>query len=219
MRLKLFVFPLAVVVSIACGSDSKDPTIDALPQIVPTLEEVRARFRERADEPVEADRGYRENGYISTSEDTPLRDPAPADELEARGRVTGYRADYYIGERNTLRGVEAGVMVVLDLFKDESSAEAEVARVPTDAYRSDVERNIGDESTAWSFELWTSPDGVEAQCPCSLRFRVGRIVGFVRVWYNWPYYGPSDEIDELDPDELALAGGIAQRMRSVLSGS
>jgi hypothetical protein len=219
-HLVLFAFVL-IPLSACGGGDSHDPAIDTLPGLVPTFEEVSEHFPERADEPFEVDARYWPNGEVSNSDDPYLRYDASAAELEKRGRVTGYRADYFVGERNTFRGVEAGVTVVIDLFEDDETADAEVVRLPARAFRSDAEAGIGDHALAWSNGLWTSPEGIEPQCPCSFRFRVGRIVGYIRVWYNRPYAAPPLPRygAEFDPDELALARAIAESMRTELAGS
>jgi hypothetical protein len=219
-HLVLFAFVL-IPLSACGGGDSHDPAIDTLPGLVPTFEEVRAHFPDRTDEPIEVEGGFWQNSDVSISDDPLLRYGASVDDLEDRGRVTGYRANYFVGERNTFRGVEAGVTVIFDLFQDDGQAEAEVARLPANAYRSDAEANVGDQALAWSNGLWTSPEGIEPQCPCSFRFRVGRIVGYIRVWYNRPYAAPPLPRygAEFDPDELALARAIAESMRTELAGS
>jgi hypothetical protein len=215
MRRILFLVPLVVLNLAACGGgEPKDPLIDALPGLMPTEDEVRSYLLERPDDPLTIDSAYQTNEELPISEDGQFRRPSTEEDLYNRGRVTGYSANYLLGETDTLRGVVGGVRVSIDLFEDDEQASVEVARLPDRAYVADVDSNIGDESLAWSFGLWTAPEGVVPRCACEFRFRVGRMVAYVDMWYNRPYfYDPVEYGADFNPVELELADALADRLR------
>ncbi len=224
MRQHVLLALLTVPLLSACGGGSAiDPLEDDLPALVPTLAEVSQHFPERRGEPAEVDRGYWPNDEVTEWDQYSIHSAASSAELENRGRATGYRADYILGEQNQgeqsrFLAMTFGVVVRVDLFEDDESARADIDRLPDRSHISDALAEIGDQSVAWGYELWTSPDGIEPRCPCEFRFRVGRMVGYVHAWYSFPFRdSPAPYMVDFDPADLAMAAQMAERMREALA--
>ena len=207
------------------GGDAPDELEDDLPALVPTQQEVRAVFPELADDPLTVSSGYwPSNGTSDPLSDWPYNDlyaGTTGSDLSETGHVIGYQARYILGETDRIRPTHTTVEVVVNLYQDEESAEAEVDRLPNRAIRSPRELVLGDQAATWGYGVWTSPDGIEASWPVEFRFRVGRLVGYVEIGYPFPYAGASLPPwgTVFHPGKVALAEHMAERMRAALASS
>jgi hypothetical protein len=215
MRRPIALLVVLLITQAGCGGGGSDKAVmDALPDLVPTLAEVQALFPDRAEDPAEI-----QGGFLSPNETDPvvlrLYDRLNASQLTARGRVASYWTRYIIGEQNPLTQSTSGVSILLDLYKDEESAAAEVTLLPERGIRSGADPALGDQSMAWGYQLWTAPSGIEPQCPCQFRFRVGRIVGWVDPWR--PRFQPfaAYPYPDFDPIAHELAALIADRISKI----
>lgn len=192
----------------ACGEGKSGEAllVDALPAIVPQVEDIRQQFPDFA-----AQIGLTRSLFWSREGPTPKR-PAEAPDcpydlstIPEAGRTYGYCVYYQVGRiEQFMPHCCASVAAAVDLYRDEASAQAALeSRPPVVAGDPVSMGTVGDASVAWPQALFNDKPG----CPCEVRFRVGRLLGRVSVMDVWfPPEGPVRR-------EKALAELMATRMR------